>query len=169
MYVITLMMFLASIDPSRSVRIKEERIAVAYPNPVNTEKAQLVRQEVGNVYVYRIKIGMRFVSEAYDDIATFRWSPDGQHFFFIAIEKNGQKRVVQDGRVHQYAFDLIGQIQFSNKNNQLVYLGFLSAPDPQKSHIVVVLDGLTINVFSEVTSLFFDKNDNLICEGKNFD
>ncbi len=167
MYVIALMVLLASIDPSRSARVKEERVAISYPNPVNTEEAQLVRQEVDNVYVYRIKIGTCFVSEAYDDITLFRWSPDGKHFFFIAVEKNGQKRVVQDGRVHQYTFDIIGQIQFSNKSNRLVYLGFLAAPDPQKSRVVVMLDGLSINVFSEVTSLFFDKNDNLICEGNN--
>lgn len=167
MRVLAFVMLFASIDPSRSGRIKEERIAVSYPNPVSTEEAQLVRQEVGNVYVYRIKIGTRFISEAYDDITLFRWSPDGKHFFFIAVEKNGQKRVVQDGCVHQYTFDLIGQIQFSNKSTQLVYLGFLAAPDVTKSKVVVMLDGLTINVFREVTSLFFDKNDNLVCEGND--
>lgn len=169
MYILTLVVLLSSIDPYRPPKIKEERIAVSYPNTATGEMAQMVRQEIGSFYVYRIKIGSRYISEGYPDIETFRWSDDGQHFFFLVILKNGQKQVVQDGRVHARSFDLVGQIQFSNKSGQLAYIGFLAASIPQKPQVEVILDGASIKVFKAVTDLFFDKNDNLVYRGEELD
>lgn len=167
MHLLMSVVLLMSIDPSHQGRITEERTAISYLNPATNEEAKLVRQEINHAYVYRIKIDGRYVSDAYADIELFRWSPDGRHFFFIAIDDKGQKRVVYDGRPDNQTFDLIGQIQFSNKSTQLAYLGFLANFDPQKTRIVVMLDGRAINVFHEVTDLFFDKNDNLVCRGND--
>ena len=164
MRAIVLIGLLASIDPSRSVQVKEERIAVAYPNPVSIEEAQLVRQEVGNMYVYRIKIGARYISNAHRDITFFRWSLDGKHFFFIAEDKN-QYLVVQDGQEHYRSFDFIGQIQWSDDSKQLAYFGIVNR-GREEERWIVMWNGIPIKILKTVNNLFFDEQHLLCAEGE---
>src|SRR3989338_8133791 len=91
---------------------------------------------MGNVYIYRIKIATRFRSDAYSDITFFRWSPDGQHFFFIAENKN-QYLVIQDGQEHYRSFDFIGQIQWSDDSKQLAYFGIVGRGRSEARSIIM--------------------------------
>ena len=164
MRILALIVLLASIDPSRSPRIHEERVVMVYPNRITGEEAQLIRQEVGHVYVYRIKIGLHYISNAYRDITLFRWSPNGQHFFFITEDKN-QYLVVQDRQEHYRYFDFIGQIQWSKTSDKLAYFGIVN-PGQEKERLIVILNGVPIKTFKTVNNLFFDEQNKLCAEGE---
>jgi Tol biopolymer transport system component len=72
----------------------------------------------------------------YDELQQIRYSPDGQHYAFLA-RKDGKQAIVRDG-IETESYDSVGEFRFSPDNR-----GFaLSAEKNGKS--IVVRDGIEL-------------------------
>ena len=166
MRLLVVLCFLSSVNQfNRSTPLNRE-IVVRYPNLATGEEAELIRETTSLTgYDYRIKIGKRYISDAYPDITSFQWSPDGKHFYFLVQDyPSFDDFVVQDGKAHYRSFDIIGQIQWSQKSDQLVYFGILN----HKSdcwQAIVMWNGIPMQTVSGPMSFLFDESDQLVVEG----